>query len=91
MYIDRRQETEVLSTVSDYQELWSTQQAANYLETTRQSVHELAQRGEIGRRVGRAWVFTKAEIDAWLDKPRPKGGRPPKKSDAAVMTPVRVV
>jgi excisionase family DNA binding protein len=62
------------------QELWSTQQAAEYLEVTRQAVHALAQRGEIGRQVGRAWVFTRGELDAWLSKPRPLGGRPPKRS-----------
>ncbi len=59
-------------------ELWDTKQAAAYLGVARQSVHELAQRGEVGRQVGRAWVFTQAELDAWLVKPRPKGGRPPK-------------
>ena len=60
------------------QELWSTQQAADYLGVTRQAVHALARRGEVGRQVGRAWVFTRAELDAWIDKPRPLGGRPPK-------------
>ena len=71
------------------EDLWSTQQAAEYLGVTRQSVHELAQRGQIGgRRVGRTWVFTKAELDAWLAKPRPKGGRPPK---SFVRTPTPVV
>ena len=64
----------------DDQELWSTNQAAEYLGVKRQSVHELAKRGEVGQQVGRAWVFTKAELDAWLAKPRPKGGRPPKKT-----------
>ena len=59
------------------EELWSTQQAAEYLGITRQSMHDLANRGQVGRRVGRAWVFTKAEIDAWLAKPRTTG-RPPK-------------
>ena len=60
------------------QELWSTQQAAEYLGVTRQAVHALARRGEIGRQVGRAWVFTRGELDTWLNKPRPLGGRPPK-------------
>ena len=60
------------------QELWSTQQAADYLGVTRQAVHALATRGEIGQRVGRAWVFKRIELDAWLSKPRPLGGRPPK-------------
>ena len=62
------------------QELWSTQQAAEYLGVTRQAVHELAARGEIGRQVGRAWIFTQAELDAWVNKPRPLGGRPPNKA-----------
>ncbi len=61
------------------QELWSTQQAADYLGVTRQAVNALAKRGEIGRQVGRAWVFTQAELDAWINKPRPQGGRPPKR------------
>lgn len=61
------------------QDLWSTQQAADYLGVTRQAVHALASRGEIGQQVGRAWVFTRAELDAWLAKPRPQGGRPPKR------------
>ena len=60
-------------------ELWDTNQAAEYLGITRQAVHALARRGEVGRQVGRAWVFTQAELDAWLAKPRPNGGRPPKK------------
>ena len=66
------------------QELWSTQQAAEYLGVTRQAVHALAQRGEVGRRVGRAWVFTRSELDAWIAKPRPLGGRPPKASAGTV-------
>ncbi len=60
------------------QELWSTQEAADYLGVTRQAINALARRGEVGRRVGRAWVFTQAELDAWINKPRPLGGRPPK-------------
>ena len=70
------------------QELLSTQQAADYLGVTRQAVHALAQRGEVGRQVGRAWVFTQAELDAWRDKPRPHGGRPPKAS-AGLLMPAR--
>lgn len=91
-YPDTRQETGVFLMSNDQtpddQQLWSTQQAAEYLCVTRQSVHELAKRGEIGRQVGRAWVFTRAELDAWLEKPRPKGGRPPKKSPLGTPSPV---
>ena len=59
-------------------ELLSTQEAADYLGVTRQAVNALARRGGVGRQVGRAWVFTRAELDSWAGKPRPKGGRPPK-------------
>ena len=72
--------------MSDDQELWSTNEAADYLGVRRQSVHGLAKRGEIGKQVGRAWIFTKAELDAWLTKPR-KVGRPPKSFDL-IPTPV---
>ncbi len=67
-------------------DLWSTQQAADYLGVTRQAINALARRGEIGRQVGRAWVFTQAELDAWINKPRPLGGRPPKRN-AGPLTP----
>ena len=60
------------------QELWSTQQAAEYLGVTRQAIHALTKRGEIGQQVGRAWVFTRAELDAWVSKPRPLGAGPQK-------------
>ncbi len=64
--------------MSDEPRLLSTTEAAAYLGITRQSMHELAVRNQLGRRVGNAWAFTQAELDAWLAKPRPKGGRPPK-------------
>lgn len=64
-------------------ELWSTQQAAEYLGVTRQAVNALAKRGEVGHQVGRAWIFTQAELDAWVKKARPQGGRPPAKARAA--------
>jgi excisionase family DNA binding protein len=60
------------------QELWSSREAAEYLGVTRQAIHALTKRREIGRQVGRAWIFTRAELDAWINKPRPLGGRPPK-------------
>ena len=72
-------------------ELLSTTEAAEYLGITRQSMHELATRNGLGQRVGKAWVFTKAELDAWLEKPRPKGGRPPKKELLGTPSPVVLV
>lgn len=60
------------------EELLSTQEAAKYLGISRQSMHSIAVRNGIGRQIGRAFVFTKGELDAWVNKPRPQGGRPPK-------------
>ncbi len=70
--------------------LLSMTEAAAYLGITRQSMHEIATRNGIGRRIGNAWAFTQAELDAWLDKPRPRGGRPPK-SGVRATTPAVLV
>src|SRR5687768_12451989 len=64
----------------DQHELWSSSQAAAYLRTTRQAVQALARSGEVGRRVGRAWAFTRAELDAWRDRPCTYGEARPKAS-----------
>ena len=61
----------------DPQDLLTTTQAAEYLGVTRQAVHLLTKQG-IGRRYGTVWMFTRAELDTWLDKPRPHGGARPK-------------
>ncbi len=66
------------------EELLSTQEAADYLGITRQSMHALAIRNGIGKQIGRSYVFKRSELDAWLEKPRPKGGRPPKFETARV-------
>lgn len=60
------------------EKLLSTKEAADYLGISRQSMHSIAVRNGIGRQIGRAFVFTKGELDAWVEKPRPLGGRPPK-------------
>ncbi len=67
-------------------ELLSATEAAEYLGLTRQAIHLLTKRQGMGRRIGNAWVFTRRELDDWRDKPRPKGGRPPKAS-AGTSTP----
>ena len=59
-------------------DLLTTTQAAEYLGLTRQAIIALTKRQGLGRRFGHAWLFTRAELDAWRDKPRIKGGRPPK-------------
>jgi hypothetical protein len=61
----------------DPQELLSSTQAAEYLGVTRQAVHLLTKQG-IGKRYGAVWMFTPAELDAWLNKPRTHGGARPK-------------
>jgi len=63
----------------------SATQAAEYLGITRQALHNLTKTGQVGTRIGHAWVFTEAELDAWVNKPRPNGGRPPKKSHAGTL------
>jgi excisionase family DNA binding protein len=43
------------------------QEAARYLSTTRRALHALRQRGGLPcRRIGRKYIFLKAELDAWL-------------------------
>ena len=59
-------------------DLLTTTQAAAYLGLTRQAIIALTKRHGLGHRVGSVWLFTRAELDAWRDKPRTKGGRPPK-------------
>lgn len=58
--------------------LMSATEAAAYLGVTRQSMLGLAKRNGLGKRIGNAWVFTREELDTWVAKPRPQGGRPPK-------------
>lgn len=50
-----------------------------------QRIHELANAKRIGQKVaGRFWVFTRAEIEAYRDGPKNKGGRPKKQTPASV-------
>ncbi len=58
-------------------ELLTTTQAAEYLGVTRQAIHKLTRQG-VGTRYGSVWMFTRGELDAWRDKPRPYGGARPK-------------
>ena len=60
-------------------ELLTTTEAAAYLGVTRQAVHKLTKQG-LGTRYGSVWMFTRWELDAWRDKPRPYGGARPKVS-----------
>jgi excisionase family DNA binding protein len=57
-------------------------EAAKILGVNRQRINELARAGRIGRQVvGRYWVFTRAELEAYKAAPKSKGGRP--KPDAS--------
>lgn len=47
-------------------ELLSTGQAAKELHVTPDAAKKLAQRGVLGQKVGRDFVFTRTEIDAYL-------------------------
>ncbi len=58
-------------------ELLTTTQVAEYLGVTRQAIHKLTRQG-VGTRYGTVWMFTRGELDAWRDKPRPYGGARPK-------------
>lgn len=76
---------------TSFPELLTSAQAAEYLGVTRQAINLLTKRPSpgLGRRYGSVWMFTKAELDAWRDKPRPHGGRPPGSKIAALIpTPV---
>lgn len=50
------------------------------LELTPQRVREFCQQGRLGRRVGRQWVITREELDAFKELPRPPG-RPRKEEE----------
>lgn len=74
-----------------FPELLTTTQAAEYLGVTRQAINLLTKRPTpgLGKRYGSVWMFTKAELDTWRDKPRTHGGRPPgSKIDGPIPAPV---
>ena len=61
------------------------EEAARLLGVTRQHLALLARKGIIGQRVlGRYWVFTRSELEAYKAAPKAKGGRP--KADALPTT-----
>ncbi len=59
----------------DPKDLLTSVQAAEYLGVTRQAVNLMTRQG-YGRRLGRDWFFTRAELDRWKATPRHPGGRP---------------
>ena len=45
------------------EKLYTTKQAAEYTGDTAQAIKKDAQRGHMGTKLGRDWVFTEAELD----------------------------
>lgn len=62
------------------QKLFSTSEAATMLGTTAGALRLLIMRGVITPKlkIGRAWVFTQADIEELRTRQKNKGGRPPK-------------
>ncbi len=62
-------------------ELLAAGEAARLLGVSRQRLDELAELGRIPRRrIGRGWVYARADLDAFKQQPKSKGGRPKKNS-----------
>ena len=58
------------------QELMNANEAAAYLGVHRQRIYQLIREKGLGRKIAGYWVFTKAELDAYLQAPKGPGGRP---------------
>ena len=59
----------------------TTDEVLEYLQVNLRTVYRLIKAGKIPAvRVGRQWRFRKADIDAWLERERPHGGRPVRSS-----------
>src|SRR4029078_11603752 len=55
----------------------NTEEVLEYLQVNLRTVHRLIKAGKIPAvRVGRQWRFRKRDIDAWLDRQRPRAARP---------------
>jgi len=62
------------ATMEDEQ-LMGARQAQELLGISRGRIHQLARRGDIGRKVDGRWLFTRAELEAFKAIPR-RAGRP---------------
>jgi hypothetical protein len=51
----------------------SVEQAAEKLDLTPQRVRQFCREGRLGRRVGKTWVITDAELEAFAKIPRLRG------------------
>src|ERR1700675_2345474 len=63
----------------------TTEEVLEYLQVNLRTVYRLIKAGKIPAvRVGRQWRFRKRDIDAWLDRQRPRGrGAPGRRQCAA--------
>jgi hypothetical protein len=62
--------------------LYTVPQAAEILDLTRKRVWALVRERRLGRRYGRDWLLTPAEVESLRDRP-PRGRRWPAKGDHA--------
>jgi excisionase family DNA binding protein len=52
-------------------EIMTLQEVATYLKLAERTVYLYAQRGQLpGIKIGSAWRFRRADLDAWLDEQR---------------------
>ncbi len=71
--------------MADEEELLSAAQAADYLSVSRQRIYELTESGRLGKKIAGYWVYTRAELDAYMaQRDANKGGRP--KHEAGPLT-----
>jgi predicted DNA-binding transcriptional regulator AlpA len=72
-------------------DLLSMKEAATELGMTRQGVFRLSKEGEIGQKVGDAWIYTREEIEAYKNRPRTAGRPAGSKTNGVVPTLVTVL
>ena len=60
-------------------ELLSVKQVANELGISENRVREFCQEGRLGEKVGRQWIITRSELEAFKLIPRKRGA--PRKDD----------
>ena len=71
-------------------ELLAAGEAARLLGVSRQRLDELAEGGRIPRRrIGRGWIYARADLDAFKRQPKSRGGRP-RESDSPEQAPTAV-
>lgn len=61
--------------------LYTTQEVAQALNVTDSNIRHLIKQGKAqpAKQIGGTWLFTLEEIERIRNRPRSKGGRPPKK------------